>query len=70
MTWEKLTGTPVEVRSVMAYKAAEGSPIVSLEIVLPDGRPQHFILSMPTVKRVAAALADILAVIKGQTESN
>jgi hypothetical protein len=70
MTWEKLTGTPVEVRSIASYQTREGSLLVSLEIVPRDGKPQHIMLSMPTVKRVAEALDDILIQIHERTESN
>jgi hypothetical protein len=70
MTWEKLTGTPVEVRSIASYQTREGSLLVSLEIVPRDGKPQQLILSTPTVKRVTKALEDILIQIHERTESN
>jgi hypothetical protein len=70
MTWEKLTGTPVKVQSVMIYQTNKGALLVSLDIVPRDGTVSKIFLSIQDVQFLSESFTKILAEIRERKESN
>jgi hypothetical protein len=70
MTWEKLTGTHVALRSIASYQTREGSLLVSLDIVPRDGTVSKIFLSIQDVQFLSESFAKILAAIRERKESN